>query len=215
MSTTTGPGRPGRRHVERLVQDARQIVHVAHQPVVLGARPGDADRIAFLKSVVADQVRRHLAGDADERHRIHHRVGQRRHHVGRAGPRGDQRHARLAGRARVALRRVARALLVADEDVLDLLLLEKLVVDREDGAAGIAEDVLHVLVGERPYHHFGAGHLLWHGIHPFPSSLGRRCGFKATKKGPAGPLSAHHRSRQLHSCPGSAPRYDKLTLVHG
>ena len=38
-----------------------------------------------------------------------------------------------------------RALLVAHQDVLDLVLLEELVVDVEDRAARIAEDVLDAL----------------------------------------------------------------------
>jgi hypothetical protein len=45
----------GRGDAERLVQNARQIVDVLHQPVVLGAGPRDADRIAFLERVIADQ----------------------------------------------------------------------------------------------------------------------------------------------------------------
>ena len=52
--------------VERLVQDAREVVDVLHQPIVLRARARDADRVALLESVVADQVRRHLPGDADD-----------------------------------------------------------------------------------------------------------------------------------------------------
>ena len=78
--------RPARgRDIERLVQHLGQIVDVADQPIVLGARPGDADGVAFLEGVVADQMRRHLAGDADQGNRIHHRIRQRRHHVGGAG----------------------------------------------------------------------------------------------------------------------------------
>ena len=38
-----------------------------------------------------------------------------------------------------------RPLLVANENVLDLFLLEQLVVDVENGPAGIAEDVLDAL----------------------------------------------------------------------
>ncbi len=87
--------RPARgRDIERLMQHARQIVDVAHQPVVLGAGPRDADGVAFLEGVVADQVRRHLPGDADQRNGIHQRVGQRRHHVGGARARRHQHHAR-------------------------------------------------------------------------------------------------------------------------
>ena len=102
------------------------------------------------------------AGDADERDGIHQRVGERRHHVGRAGSGGDEHDARLAGRAGIAFRRVAGALLVADQDVLHLVLLEQLVVDRKHGAARIAENVLHALIGQGPHDHLGAGHLLWH-----------------------------------------------------
>ena len=48
----------------------------------------------------------------------------------------------LSARARVAVGRVHRALLVAHQHVLDLVLLEQLVVDVEHRAARIAEDVL-------------------------------------------------------------------------
>ena len=156
-------GAAGAGDVERLVQDAREIVDVLHQPVVLGAGPRDADRVALLEGVVADQVRRHLAGDAHDGDRIHQRVGEAGDGIGRAGPGGDQHDADLAGRARVALGRMHRAALLAHQHVLDLLLLEQLVVDRQHGAAGIAEQVLDPLVGQRPDDHLGARHLQCHG----------------------------------------------------
>ena len=55
--------------VERLVQDARQLLDAAHEVIVLGAIAGDAGGVAFLERVRADQMGRHLAGDADERDR--------------------------------------------------------------------------------------------------------------------------------------------------
>ena len=58
------------------------------------------------------------------------------------GPGGDQRDADLVRRARVAVGGVDGALLVPHQHVLDLVLLEELVVDVEDRAARIAEDVL-------------------------------------------------------------------------
>ena len=75
------------------------------------------------------------------------------------GPEVTSTHADLAGGARIAFRRVDGALLVADEDVLDPVLLEQLVVDRQHGAAGIAEDMLDALVGESLQHNLGACHL--------------------------------------------------------
>ncbi len=80
----TRPARAG--DIEGLVQHAREIVDVLDQPVVLGAGPRDADRVAFLERVVADQVRRHLAGDADDRNGIHQGVGEAGDRIGGAGP---------------------------------------------------------------------------------------------------------------------------------
>ena len=45
---------------------------------------------------------------------------------------------------------------MAHQDVLDLLLLEDLVIDRKHRAAGIAENVLDALIGQRLDHHLGA-----------------------------------------------------------
>ena len=151
-------GAAGARDIERLVQDARQSVHVLDEIIVLGAGPGDADRVAFLEGVVADQMGRHLAGDADHRNGIHQRVGEPGDGIGGAGTGGDQHHADLAGRARIAFGGMDRALLVANENVLDAILLEQFVIDRQDGAARIAENMLNALIGESLKHHLGAGH---------------------------------------------------------
>ena len=94
--------------------------------------------------------------------RIHQRVGQPGDGVGRAGARGDQHDADLAGRARIALSRVHGALLVADEDVLDAVLLVQLVIDRQHGTPRITEDVLDALIGESLKHHLGACHCARH-----------------------------------------------------
>ena len=65
----------GCRDVERLVQHAGKIIYIAHQPIMLGARPCDPNRIAFLKCVIANKVGCHLAGDNDQRYRIHQCIG--------------------------------------------------------------------------------------------------------------------------------------------
>jgi len=52
-----------------------QIVHIAHEIVVLDARPSDADCVDFLKSISANQMRRHLPGDHDDGRRVHVGVG--------------------------------------------------------------------------------------------------------------------------------------------
>jgi hypothetical protein len=154
------PWPAGGRDIKRLVEHPRQILDPAHQPVVLGTRTGNADRVAFLERVVADQMRRHLASDADQRNRVHQRIGQRRHHVGGARSRRYKHHARQSGRARIAFGSMARALFVTNEDVLHVALLEDLVIDRKDRATRIAEQVLDAVILERAHHHSGAGHLV-------------------------------------------------------
>ena len=149
---------PAAGDIERFVQHARQVGDVLHQIVVLGAGPRDADGVAFLERVVADEMGRDLPGDADDRDRIHQRVGETRDRIGRAGARRHQQCSDFAGRASIAFRSVSRALLVADKDVFDLILLEYGVVDRQNGAARITENVLDALIGQRRDHHFRAGH---------------------------------------------------------
>ena len=146
--------------VERLMQHARQVVHVAHQVIVLGARPGDADRIAFLESVVADEMRRDLPGDArrSEWNPSSASVSPVTTLVA-PGPEVTSTHAGLAGGARIAFRRVRRALLVTHEQMADAVLLEQRVIDRQHRAAGITENILDALIEEglqkdlRPSHH--------------------------------------------------------------
>ena len=145
--------------MKRLVQHARQVVDVLDQIIVFRARPRDADRVAFLERVVADQMRRHLPGDDDERDGIAQRIGQSGDGIGRAGPRRDQHGADLAGRARIAFGGMHRALFVAHQNVLHHVLLKQRVVDRQHRAAGIAEQVLDALIGKRLDHHLRAGHL--------------------------------------------------------
>jgi hypothetical protein len=155
--------------VERLVQRARQIGDGLDQIIVFGAWPGNADGVALLKGVVADEVRRHLPGDDDQRDRIAQGVGQAGDRIGGARAGSDQHGADLAGRARIALGRMHGALFVPHQDVLHFVLLKQRVVDRQHRAAGIAKNVLDALIGERCHHHFRAGHLrhsLLHSLNP-------------------------------------------------
>jgi hypothetical protein len=160
-------GAAGARDVKSLVQHARQVGDVLHEIIMLGAVAGDAHRVAFLKGVGADEMGGHLSGDADERDRIHQRVGEAGDRIGGAGSGGDEQHADLARRARIALGRVRGPLLVSHQNVLHLLLVEKHVVDRKDRAARIAEQNLDALILQGFDNHFRAGHFLRHGLFPF------------------------------------------------
>ena len=139
------PGPAGAGDVEGLLDRHREVADVLDQEIVLDHRARDADRVALLERVEADRRRRHLAGDDDHRDRVH--VGRRDagDGVGDAGPGGDERDADLAGRPRVAVGGVHRRLLVADQHVLDRVLLVERVVDVEDRAARVAPEVADVL----------------------------------------------------------------------
>ncbi len=115
MSTTNRTRTSGARNMKRLVQDAREIVDVLDEHVVLRARPRDADRIALLERVVADQMRRHLPRDAHERDGIHQCVRKARHGIGRTRTRRHETNADLAGRARIAFGGMQRPAFLAGQ----------------------------------------------------------------------------------------------------
>src|SRR5258707_10220392 len=104
---------------------------------------------------------------------------------------------------------MAGTLLVPHQDVLDLALLENLVIDRQHRAAGIAEDVLDAMIGQRAHDHRGAGHLVgivalvvvhgWLRMRPL-ARLGR-LSFLENKKGPERP----HAHRPFSGWPQPAP----------
>ncbi len=139
--------RPTRcRHVEGGRHDPRDFCRVLDQPIVLGDAHGDARDVALLEGVGPDGARRDLTRHHDERGRVHVGVGQRCHDVRGTGAAGDHRHPRLAGDHRVPLGHVSGALLVADQDVADGGVDDR-VVDGQDGPAGQAEhdvDPLHL-----------------------------------------------------------------------
>ena len=72
-------------------------------------------------------------------------------------PAGDQCHTDAIARARIGIRRVHRGLLMANQNVLKLVLLEDFVVDEEDRAARITEDVLDSLILQTANDDLGAG----------------------------------------------------------
>ena len=126
---------------------------------MLRAGPGDADRVAFLEGVVADEVRRDLPRDADDGDGVHEGVGKPGDRVGGAGAGGHEEDAALSRGPGITLGRVGRALLVADEDVADLILLKNLVINGQHGSTGVAEHMLDPLIGERAEHDLRTRHL--------------------------------------------------------
>ena len=106
---------------------------------MLGYRQGNAGNVHFLERIGAQHLAGDVAGDADDRNRIQHGGGDAGDQICCSGPAGGDGHAHLARGAGVAVGHVRGALFVADEDVVDGELAQR-VVSGQDGPAGIAED---------------------------------------------------------------------------
>ena len=104
----------------------------------------------------ADEVRAHLARDADQRRRVHPGVGDGGHEVRRARPGCGHRDANASGSTGVALGHVPRPLLVPSEDVAHSRPAGERVVQRQNRAAGEPERDVDSLGFERAQDRIGA-----------------------------------------------------------
>ena len=142
-----------------LADDVGQGVHVPHQIGALGDGHGNAGDVHLLEGVAADQVLGHVAGDEDHGGRVHIGRADAGGQVGRARAGGGQAHAHLAGGAGVTVCCVGSALLVGGQDVGDpISVLIQLIVDVQDGAAGIAEHEVDSLLQKAFHQDLGTSH---------------------------------------------------------
>ena len=148
--------------------------------------PCYADRVAFLEGVGADEMGWHLAGDANERDRIHQCIGQTGYRIGGARTGGHQKHAGFAAGPGEALGGMRRPLFVAHQHMVDEILVIQGVVDRQDRAAWITENCFNSVVPQRPDDHFRSGHQIGHILLQGVRSKEIVCDFSnlGNKKGP-------------------------------
>ncbi len=125
---------------------------------MLDDRHRDADDVGFLERVGADDATRHLAGDDDERHGVHVGRGDTRNRIRGSGARRDDDNAGATRRARIAVRLMHRSLLVASEDMRNLLAVVQRVVDFDGLTAGVTEHQIDALGLERGDNGLGAVH---------------------------------------------------------
>ena len=139
LSSVT-PGRPGARGPVRALEESGQVLDPGHVPGPLDE--GSVDRrlvgvrveVDLLVRVPAAVVRRDVAADDDEGDGVEscgRGAGDRVHH---AGTDVHDDHARATGRARVAVGRVRRGLLVPEDDEVDAAAAER-VEERDVGVA--------------------------------------------------------------------------------
>ena len=145
-----------------LPDDVGQVLGPAHQVVALGDGHSDPGDVHLLKGVLTDEIFPHIDGDEDHGGGVHIGGGDTGGKVGGPGAGGGEADAHLAGGTGVAVGRVGRPLLMGGENVADLLLVTtalKLVVDVQNGAAGIAENGVDSLLQQALHEHLRAFHL--------------------------------------------------------
>ena len=142
---TSGSG-----NAERIAHGVRQLLHIAHNEIVLGDRHGDAGDIDLLEGVSADEARADVAGDGDHRDGVHISRCDAGDEVGRARAARCEAHADLAGGTGIAVRRMSRALFMCRQNVMNAVaVFIKCVVDIEDRTARVAENGVNALLYER------------------------------------------------------------------
>ena len=135
-------GAPAFRDDKRFANRPRNVFRAGDHHVVLGDRHGDAGDVDFLKRIGAQNLAAHLPGDADHRRRIQHGGRNAGHHVRGARAGRGHRHPNAAACPRITVGHVRGALLVTYQDVMQFRFAQR-VVNRQNRAAGIAEDFTH------------------------------------------------------------------------
>src|SRR5579862_4297617 len=133
-------GPPRLRDVEGLLHDARYLVDVHDEVVVLHDGQGHAEDVGLLEGAFADHGLRHLAGDRHQRDGIHVSVRDAGEEIGR--PRAGSGHANAGppGDAGIAFGGEYASLFVTRQQGADALGAGQGLVDGHAGPAGVRED---------------------------------------------------------------------------
>ena len=141
-----GAGATAGREEESLADDARDVVHVHDEVVVLGDLAGDLDGGRLLERVGADHAPGNLSGDGHHRHGVEEGVGEAGDEVRGTRPRRRDAHPDFACALGVPLRGENLALLVPAQHVPHARLgLCQRLVDLHGRAAGVGEHAVDAL----------------------------------------------------------------------
>ncbi len=162
---------------ESFADGARYIFRSGDDDVVFGDGHGDAGDVDFLKGIGAEKLAANLPGDADDGRRIEHRGGDAGDHIGGAGAAGGHGHADAASSACVAVGHVRCALLVANEDVMELGFAER-IINGKNRAARITENMFYAEMFQRLAEYFRASEL--HSVLPDCTGCEIVCGRTVT-----------------------------------
>ncbi|SCU83807.1 hypothetical protein CNECB9_4260011 [Cupriavidus necator] len=141
-----------------------QTGNMANHKVVLDDWPGNADRIAFLECILPNQRGRNIAGDDHHRNRVEIGSGNACNGIGNTRPGCHQRNTHLAGGSGVPVCGVDGRLLMANQQMLHIVLPVQGVVDWKHSAARISPDCANSFEAERLDDHFGTAHMVASGV---------------------------------------------------
>ena len=140
-------GPAGGRHGEGLAHHVGDGLGVPDQVGGLGDGHGDAGDVHLLEGVFAQGLLGDVAGDEHHRGGVHVGGSDAGGQVGGPGAGGGEAHPHLAGGAGVAVGGVGGPLLVSSQNVVNLVLIVvKLIIEVQDGPAGIPKDGVHLLL---------------------------------------------------------------------
>ena len=91
------PGTSRGGNMKRLDYGLLELRPFLDQIIMLCTGTGDASRVSLLKSIIANQMRRHLTGETDNGNGIHQSVSKTSHRIGCARTGRDQHDTCLAG----------------------------------------------------------------------------------------------------------------------
>ena len=169
MSTTTGPGRPVRASSKCAAHRIFEQGRIRDEEYVFRNGAHDRRDRRFLESVGADGRRGNLPANHDQWHGVRHAVSNRRNGVRGAGPGGDHHHADLAAGPGIAGRHEAGPLFVGGDHqrhgraavwaFMSIVVAKHRVINRQDGAAAVAEDRFDALIGQDLHNRIRAAQL--------------------------------------------------------
>ncbi|OIQ67883.1 hypothetical protein GALL_505340 [mine drainage metagenome] len=137
------------RNMKSLFHGLSHVTRIFDQKIMFDNRARNSHRIAFLESIHANGVRRHLTTDDHHRDTVHVRGSNASHGVGNARTGSDQRHTYVASGSRIAICSMHCGLFVTHQNMLNRILLEKCIINVQHGTTGVPPNKFDILSLQR------------------------------------------------------------------
>ena len=133
----------GTGNVKCLLDPLRQHLPVSYHNNKLRYISCDTDNIHFLKCIIADQIFRHLTGEAHQRNTVVVRRGNSCYQIRRSRTTGDEADADLSCGSRITVCRMNQALLMSRKHQINTMTIMECVQEIDDHTARICKNSIH------------------------------------------------------------------------